>query len=494
MPINPNIAMAYKAPEFDSPMNQLAQFMQMKQMQQSDQLNQMKMDEYGRGIESNNRLQSILRGEYQTPEARQDAILKGGFLKEAQDYGKGNADVLKTQSEAKYKEIETANKRADLAGSVFGYVRQNPTLDNALAAIDHLAANSIYSPDQAAEYKAKVQANPQAIAQMADLAFRGALDAKDQLAKLGDFNAGGSHQFTSTDPVSGKVTMTGAVPITESANNVANNKRIAQEGALNRNVQVRGQNLTDARAKEANRIAGEWQQSSSAPVLGAPVPAVLPWANQSNPKDANKVKANEQTRGAREIEKDLDAARKERDAAAAAKRFLELNKGTNTGGLLDRIGVTRSLQSLGSDYSEMESITAKLAPSMRVEGSGSTSDFDGKQFERATVGVDKPGATNQNIAKGVIARAQQSEEYADFRQTYLEQNGTLQGADRFWKDYANKNPIFDPAKEGTFELNNKRKTWKEHFKSGKPASPPAGGGLSPAEAAELADLRKRLGK
>ena len=79
MPINPNIAMGYKAPEFDSPVNQLSQLMQMKQMQQANQLNQMKMDEYGRGIESNNRLQSILRGEYKTQEARQDAILKVAF-------------------------------------------------------------------------------------------------------------------------------------------------------------------------------------------------------------------------------------------------------------------------------------------------------------------------------------------------------------------------------------------------------------------------------
>lgn len=260
MPINPNIAMGYKAPEFDSPINQLSQLMQMKQMQQANQLNQMKMDEYGRGIESNNRLQSILRGEYQTPEARQDAILKGGFLKEAQDYGKGNADILKTQSEAKYKEIESAKKRADLAGSVFGYVRQNPTLENAFAAIDNLAANSVYSTEQAAEYKAKVQANPQAIAQMADMAFRGALDAKDQLAKLGDFNAGGSQQFTSTDPVSGKLTMTGAVPITESANNIANNERIAREGRLNRGNSMQIAKMADERGKESNRIAAENRQ------------------------------------------------------------------------------------------------------------------------------------------------------------------------------------------------------------------------------------------
>jgi uncharacterized protein YfaP (DUF2135 family) len=65
----------------------------------------------------------------------------------------------------------------------------------------------------------------------------------------------------------------------------------------------------------------------------------------------------------------------------------------------------------------------------------------------------------------MIARADQMDQYADFRQTYLEQNGTLSGADRHWKDYVDKNPIFDPAKKDSFELNANRKPWREHFKA-----------------------------
>jgi hypothetical protein len=112
----------------------------------------------------------------------------------------------------------------------------------------------------------------------------------------------------------------------------------------------------------------------------------------------------------------------------------------------------------------MEAITAKLAPAMRVPGSGHTSDYDIKQFERATVGVDKPTAANKNIAAAIIAQAQQTQDYADFRNSYLEQNGTLVGSDRYWKEYANKNPIFDPkGKAGSFMLNAGRKPWKDYF-------------------------------
>lgn len=197
--------------------------------------------------------------------------------------------------------------------------------------------------------------------------------------------------------------------------------------------------------------------------LGVPRPTVNPWANQSNEKDANKVRAKEVERGSKEIEADNEAARKEAALAADVQRFVALNEKNDTGGVTDKFGPTRAVQGLGADYAEMESISARLIPAMRVPGSGSTSDFDAKMFERATVGVDKPKETNANIAQAIIARANRSQEYADFRRTYLEQNGTLQGADRYWKAYVNENPIFDPKSPGSFKLNAGAKSWKDHF-------------------------------
>lgn len=278
--------------------------------------------------------------------------------------------------------------------------------------------------------------------------------------------------------------LTGKLDETTGAATRLGDKRVAETAAQKANAR-QSDAAADASRASAKKYEAETKKveqetadgavgpGRGGPVLGVPVPTVLPWANQSNPKDANKVKAKEIERGGKEIEKDVDAARKEDATAQAAARFLELNKNVATGGVTDKFGVGRWVNSMGSDYAEMEAITAKLAPGMREPGSGSTSDFDGKQFERATVGVDKPKATNENIARAMIARAQQSKDYADFRQTYLEQNGTLQGADRYWKEYVNANPIFDKTKPGSYELNRDRKNWAEHFKGGKAAAPPA---------------------
>lgn len=249
MPIDASIALGVKPMQFDSPINDLAEILQLQGLKQGNQLNQMKMDEYGRGVQRTNALHSILSGDYATPDARQTALIKGGFLKEASDYAKGNADVAKTAAEVKFKELEAANKRVDLAGSVFGYVRQNPTPENAFAALEHLATNGIYTPDQVAEYKARIQANPQSVAQMADLAFRGALSAKEQLAKTGTVNAGDRVINQSVDPVSGKVVETASTVIKESEAERLRREQSAREAAAGRAQSERHFQVTQANTK-----------------------------------------------------------------------------------------------------------------------------------------------------------------------------------------------------------------------------------------------------
>jgi len=112
----------------------------------------------------------------------------------------------------------------------------------------------------------------------------------------------------------------------------------------------------------------------------------------------------------------------------------------------------------------MTAITAKLAPAARPPGSGATSDFDAKQFERATMGVDKLKATNDNIGNGIIARSQSAQDYAEFRASMLEQNGTLAGSTQAWNKYLNANPIFDKTKEDEFALNKNRVSYRDFFK------------------------------
>jgi len=265
MAINELIARGANPIEIESPVNRLAKMLQIQGAQQNIARGEMEQDKYRQGVEQSNRLLEMYRGRAQdeTDDAFNARLRAGGFAKNAIDNEEFADKRRKASVEASAKEIETAMKKLDIAGSAFNQVRQSPTLENANAVLDYLGSNRVYTREQVAEYKAQVAANPADIGRLADIAFRSAIDAKDQLAKNTSENLGGNMAYNSTDPLTGKVTQTGLVPITQSADNAAtqttsrlNNAATIQgqatQGAANRAVQMRGQNMTDARAKEAN--------------------------------------------------------------------------------------------------------------------------------------------------------------------------------------------------------------------------------------------------
>lgn len=504
MAIDARIAMGYQAPQFENPLAQLAQVMQIKGIQNQNRLADLKFQEAERGLaeeRNTNELYRLAVGEDGTLDRNKLYTLAGqrgmgskipAWQKQFSDADKATAEVGKTKAETSKISQEAVTKALDNNRQTLSYVNDPQTAAQWVAAgFSDPVIGPIFSRSGSLEQAiARIPQDPQGFAdwkRQNGLGIEKYIEQSKPNVQIR--NTGGTTDTLAINPWTGVGQVTGSVRNTQSPDSVAS---VA--------AQIRGQNLTDARGREANSLkaqelgilAGAAQPAGGAD-LGTPRPQVLPWAGQPNPKAAGTVKAKEIERGSKEIEKDVDAARKQASAAQLAQRFIELNKNVNTGGAVDKFGPTRALQGMGNQYAEMESITAQLAPAMREPGSGSSSDYDGKQFERATVGVDKPRQANENIAKAVVLRAQQAQEYADFRQTYLEQNGTLQGADRYWKQYADSNPIFDPKKPGAFQLNQGRKSWQQHFSTKQPAQP-ATGGLSPAEQQELQELRQRLGK
>lgn len=525
MPIDPRIALGVnpfqvRMPDPNAKMNALAGVMQLQQADSANRLNALKIQEAERGVQEGNALAGVIRRpdfDWSNPEHRKSAF--GAAPAKALDLYKGHVEVQDKVGAGKKREFEMARDRYGIFQKALGAHVANPqaTKQTVLTTLQGLVQSQIMDGNLASNLASTLPDDPQQLRAFLQNALSTQMEPAQILKAFAptptQVDNGQQIGFRDTNPNSptyGQTTAGAPVQKVMTPGEVATDARGREQLQISRGqlgvsqsqLGVAQQNLGLSRdrlqlERDRERREAGADQGSGGPVLGVPTPTVLPWANQTTPKDANKVKAQEISRGSKEIEKDADAAVKLQSTARDAQRFLELNKKLPTGGLMDRMALTRWAQGMGQEYSEMESITARLAPAMREPGSGSTSDFDGKQFERATVGVDKPKKANENIAKAVVARAQQAQEYAEFRQTYLEQNGTLQGADRYWKEYANANPIFDPAKPGAFELNERRRAWGEHFKSKtatKPAAAPAAGGLSQAELQELQELRKKLGR
>ena len=261
MGIDSNIAMGVKPVQIENPMNALAQMMQLKDAQQSSQMNAMKMDEDQRRITSQNSLRTMMGGFGSDHGANQTKLLQGGYMKEAGDYGKNQADIQKTSADTQSKQIETAHKRIETMGKAFGFVKDNPSLENASSTIDYLVSNGIMTAEAAAASKMRLQSNPspENIKAMATQAFQSALEAKDQLPKLDNINAGGYNVATSTNPITGQRTEGARTEITQSADSRASQA-----------TQIRGQNMTDSRARagqaqSASQHAATLAQGSKAP-------------------------------------------------------------------------------------------------------------------------------------------------------------------------------------------------------------------------------------
>ena len=60
--IDPSIAMGYKPIQIENPLNQLAAYSQIQGAQQGQQMNMLKMQEYQRGLEEENKLRTLLSG------------------------------------------------------------------------------------------------------------------------------------------------------------------------------------------------------------------------------------------------------------------------------------------------------------------------------------------------------------------------------------------------------------------------------------------------
>lgn len=248
------------------PMNLLAKTLQIQQMQQQgeDRALQMrqqsedralKQSEYQRGLERENRLAQLLGGEYSDDDARANALMRGGFLKESQDYLKGRADVKKTGVEMDAKRFDIASKKLDIAGQAMGFVKDNPSVESANAAIQNLVSNGIWDQTQAEQAMARVMADPspEGIRTLATVAYQSALSAKDQLPSFTQQNRGGTVATQRINLITGVVDDVQSANVTESEAQRLARERAAADAKAGRDVQLQIAGQADARARE--RIA-----------------------------------------------------------------------------------------------------------------------------------------------------------------------------------------------------------------------------------------------
>ena len=238
MALDPSIALGVKPVQIESPINQMAKMYEMQNIVQSNKLNQMKMDEYTRGVAETEQFKNALA------QANDETAIRNAFY--AKGDVKGYNDYLKSLGEQKKLDIETTNlgytgkktqgeivkQRQEFDNQAKRDLSFNPSDENIKAFAQDAVLKGIYTEDEAARATAQLLSIPM---------------NQRQTFLAGQGATAGDLSTAATAKAGQVITMRGQ-------------DMTAATAKAGQDVTVRGQNLTNKR--ELERIAIEKGRNS----------------------------------------------------------------------------------------------------------------------------------------------------------------------------------------------------------------------------------------
>ena len=210
--IDSSIAMGVKPMQIESPMNALAQAMQLKQLQQQGQMGEMQMQERQRGLEADNALAQLLAGGKSGADVS-TGLASQGYGKQALDYTKQMQAAAKDKAAAEKEQLSNTMTKLSLGAQLLGGVTDQASYDAARATAQaHGLDVSRMHPNY----------DPAFVAQK----LKEGLTVKEQLEQYWKQKG-----YDTPD---------------------ANARLSAQTAANGQQITMRGQDMTDARTRELN--------------------------------------------------------------------------------------------------------------------------------------------------------------------------------------------------------------------------------------------------
>jgi len=129
------------------------------------------------------------------------------------------------------------------------------------------------------------------------------------------------------------------------------------------------------------------------------------------------------------------AATRSQNFATMADQFMALNRQTGTGPA--RVaGLGELLPSKTSaNLQAMQAIASRAAPSMRVPGSGSTSDKDMALYMASFPKITNWGGSNAEVTKGLKQEAAKTAARAAWAEKWAQTTGSLAGSDAAFENW-----------------------------------------------------------
>ena len=251
MPIDASIPLGIRPPQFDSPLETYGKVEQLKGLRAQGQLRDLQMQEFQDKRTREQQRRGILSKNLQGEELATE-LERGGFLDDATTY-------RKSIDERQDGRIKREGEIVKLYGELSRAVLANPTEQSAIAAIERIEQATGRKMDAERGQIYSLRGDPEGIRRMAAGA---ALEADKLLGQFKEMDTGGARVGGLVDPITGQFNETFRQDKTLTPEAILTDERTRSEGAANRGVTVRGQNMTDSRARELAAATRETARAS----------------------------------------------------------------------------------------------------------------------------------------------------------------------------------------------------------------------------------------
>jgi len=247
MAIDASIALGVKPFQLESPINQMSNVYALQNAQQSNQLNQMKMEEYKRGLAETEQFKKNMLGvDASTPEGQQSIynnLVRAGRVDDAAKFAKnivetGNLKLVGQETQGKIRDQKLKERQATLRDT-----SRDPSDANLTAHVEAIQLSPLYSPEEKAASKrmlTQLLAMPIPERQ-AFLASQGA-SASDLKPSIQMQNLGGTSNVLSVPAFGGAPTTLSSTKMTATPGELLTASTAKDSQALTK----RGQDLTEA--------------------------------------------------------------------------------------------------------------------------------------------------------------------------------------------------------------------------------------------------------
>jgi hypothetical protein len=262
MPIDSSIAMGVRPIQFDNPMELAGKAMSLRTLAGQQQLQQLQLTQAQQQQDQERTLADLYKGNINPDGTVNRQGLMGaaaqqglgaripGMQKQFADADKATADVGHVGAQTDELRFKVKKQKLDAAGGAINSLLSKPdvTHDDVISTVTGLVQQGIIDPNQGSQMVRTLPGNPAQLRQYLMQKGLEVMDASKRMdlltPKFQTMDNGGAIQMGTVDQLTGQFTPGQAMRKVQTPDSVASN-------ATTR----RGQDLTDARAKDANGIA-----------------------------------------------------------------------------------------------------------------------------------------------------------------------------------------------------------------------------------------------